>query len=192
MIAKVDPSHEFFTEAASARGILFPVRYSLDGAQFEALRVAATAVGDTDGFYVHSIERALRLPARPTDPEDWWIALDDYGSYQQAVGHALENLLHSPRGRWAVVILQSDVAVVGGTPEFVDALLASWPSIADEGEIVGPTRQVWAYLRQLARVRSSAKMGDAVPDWLPQFLRHVYDHEETQQLLDYYRQRAAG
>lgn len=68
IVARVDPSHEFFTDAAAARAILFPASYALDEGQFEALRQAAAMVGDTDGFYLHSVERHA---PRPDEPHDW-------------------------------------------------------------------------------------------------------------------------
>ncbi len=178
VIARVDPSHEFFTDAASARAILFPVPYALDQGQFEAFRQAAATVGDTDGFYLHSVERHA---PRPDEPQDWWISFDDYESYVRAV--SLENVLHSASGRWGILALQSNEVVVGGLGAFTDALLDGWPSHAEGAEIYGARRQVEAYLADLARIGRR----DTVERWLPSLLTHTYGSEEAARLLSIYQ-----
>ena len=178
VIARVDPSHEFFTDGAPARAIVFPVLYTLAEAQFEALRQAAATVGDRDGFYLHSVERHA---PRPDQPQDWWISFDDYESYVRAV--SLENVLHSPSGRWGVLALQANELVVGGSGAFTDALLDRWPSHVEDAEIYGARRQVEAYLADLARIGRR----DTVERWLPSLLTHTYGPDETARLLSIYQ-----
>src|SRR5438552_16332859 len=95
IVVRVDGTHHFFTTAASARVILFPVRYALDERQFEALTSAAVSIDEGDGFYVHMTERATEPD--PERVEDWWISFPDYETYFKDVP-PLENLVHSPNG----------------------------------------------------------------------------------------------
>jgi hypothetical protein len=121
--------------------ILYQVPYILDPKQFGALRAAAGAVGDVEGFYVHAVERSVG---------------------------------------WAVFVSESWCAAAAGTGEFVEALSGAWPSFAEaDGEIFGPQRQVEAYLTVLAHVG----VEDAVMQWLPRFLVHIYGQGEAQRLV---------
>jgi hypothetical protein len=179
LIGRIDPSLQFFTEAAPARAILFEANYALTEDQFQALMAASRSIGEGDGFYVHMIERAAN--AVPDQPEDWWIAFDNYETYLTTVP-PLENLLHSGQGSWALVMLMDGEVAVGGSRQFLDALLAAWPSYRNDGGIYGPTRQVDAYLDSLALHGRP----EAVRKWLPGFLAHMYSEPDATRLLAVY------
>ena len=182
VIARIDPTFEFFTPEAAARVIFFPsgAHYGFDESQFRALATAARAVGEEDGFYLSLIERSVSID----EAQDWWVAFDDYEGYVYADGGSFETLHHSQAGTWAILALQSMELAVGGSPAFVKALTSAWPTQLSGDAIYAPDRQVEGFLGWLSTIGNR----EDVMGWLPSFLAHMYGPEAGQKLLSQHTQ----
>jgi hypothetical protein len=178
-MAKVDVYGEPFRAELPARAILYPVDPELDDDQLDALAAAAEAVGDR-GFYVSLVgfDEAETLDCH------WHVPLSELGSYDAlepcAIGGlTYDNALYSASGRWGMLISLEEHAIVGGTPDFLERLLADYPARAPGWLITGsdpppPSVEPREQVRSFLRVRRDSGGSKLDLEALRPLLVHVY------------------
>jgi hypothetical protein len=157
--------------------------------QFQAVRLAAAAEGDTCAFLsdTMSLDRISWLdPRRPS----WYVPLDSYERYERIIDPAprLASAFYSPRGSWGILFSDEGDAVVGGSDSFRATFLDALPDPMELlqqhwlGEVnltmslvgllgVKEAVMVEAWLQLWTGYRAS---GGYVTDWVPGVLEHVY------------------
>lgn len=123
-MAHVDVYGAPFQHHLPARTILYPVGPELDDDELDAVARAAEAIGD-DGFYVSVVGF---LEAERLDWH-WYVPLSGLTAYD-SLDVTYDSALYSPSGRWGMLVSLEEHAIVGGTPEFLERLLAEYPERA--------------------------------------------------------------
>jgi hypothetical protein len=150
-MAHVDVYGAPFQHHLPARTILYPVGPELDDDELDAVARAAEAIAD-EGFYVSVVGF---LEAERLDWH-WYVPLSGLTAYD-SLDVTYDSALYSPSGRWGMLVSLEEHAIVGGTPEFLERLLAEYPERAPGWLITGsdppplpvePREQVRSFLRE--------------------------------------------
>ena len=111
-------------DEASARAVLWLDGCDPSSIEFDAIRAAALAVGDTECFVTSTEDRVFH------DDRTWRVPLSEYPYPRMRLGgwsYGQRNAIYSVSGTWGVMIYGECEAIAGGPPEFIDTLLAVLP-----------------------------------------------------------------
>ena len=188
VFADANPNEPVFAEGVQEAAIFYPAM-PLTARQLDAVGAAAANVGD-DALYLTMLERSTSF--RSTDglqvgdpelislTENWLLPLDDLRQYTGTNATAsIEHALHSPRGRWAVVVSHMDHGVVAGDSAFVQELLDKL-SGSDEG--IAARSSVESWLRDMRDLHESLQRAEFA-SWVPRLALSVYGPERGRALL---------
>lgn len=158
-----------FAIAIEARMILFPVHYVMERALARAIKKASSRLNETS-FYLSVLERPK---AEEQDrPYHWLIPFTHLEEYRE-LGYpfVLENAIYSNCWTWGVMFSHERHAVLGGSAEFVQAIVEMLPDLVNQVE-----KFIAAWKQNHTRFGSNL-------DWLPGLLMHVYGEERAQEML---------
>jgi hypothetical protein len=190
VFATPDPYEPVVAGGVEKAAIIYPVA-PLSLGQRHAIAAAAARAGD-DSLYLTMLERRdgcyrSKDGLRRTEPdlmsltENWLLPLDDTEQYEQtnAARVGLDHALHSPNGRWAVLVCHEGHAVVGGDAAFMRAAFESFP-FDEEGLTVDTSVKYW-----LTDMRGLADSlgGRETSAWVPKLTLTIYGAERGGALL---------
>ncbi len=163
-----DASKLPFHPSITSRKIIFHYPWCLDSPLLEAIMVVGEYMGDT-GFLVSMV-------VDPLLDEDhdyrWYIPFSEKWRYPDIIWGALSNFIFSPTGKWGI-LLDYEIGMIGGTPEFMNALEKAYPEIDNE------------LVNFLLFWEDYKKKGFDTSD-IVEVLKHVYGDEEGERILSGY------
>jgi hypothetical protein len=159
-----DPFDAPFTNAMEARALLYPVAYTLERNEYDAVAQAARVVGDS--AMCLSIPDIDDHSNHPEYPAHWLLEFRDFAQYEKLprVG-ILENALYSPTGEWGLLISHEQHMVVGGSAEFVETMVRGFP---------GAERALEEFLDTWAEHKQKRDVDTA---WIHTLFVHLYGQE---------------
>lgn len=189
VFADADPNAPVFAAAVEEAAIFYPAMPLTPG-QLDAVGAAAANAGD-DALYLTMLERSAGsfsgtdgLGVGDSElmslTENWLLPPHDLRQYAETNAAAsIEHALHSPRGRWAVVVSHMDHGVIAGHSAFVQDLLDKLPG-GDEGITARSSVQSW--LRDMRDLHESLQRVEAA-SWVPRLALNVYGPDRGRALL---------
>lgn len=172
-----EPYDQPFSPSITERVIVFPCDIYPELLLIDGLVAAASSVGDT-GCYLTQLWRS-------TDkPNDCYIPLlelrEAYYSNPPSSNKHIDRIielfpeyvLYSAQGKWGLMASHERFGVLGGLPEFMEAVRQIVPNL---------DCQVYNFLENY-QLSKAAGMHLTL-DWLPGLLTHVYGQEAAEKML---------
>jgi hypothetical protein len=198
VFAKPEPDDPVLGPAAESAALIYACAGpGLDEAQWRVVARAAATEGD-EAVWVSSLERATRytdsLGFGTLDQEllsvteNWRLPLDGFDQYAATRfrNGSLSHALHSPNGRWAMLVHYDSYAVVAGRHRLVETILDDFP-VHDSGWLGESSENarasVGTWLRDRREFRKRLRVEPEPNPWELRLVRTIYGAERARELL---------
>ncbi|MGK7874025.1 MAG: hypothetical protein AB4426_12145 [Xenococcaceae cyanobacterium] len=170
-----DPFEEPFSPNITGRIIIYPCYNYLETPLIDALIAAASSLGDTS-CYLTQLWRDEKEPNHCYIPllqlHEFYCCSSGNNKLIEKIKLLSEYVIYSGQGKWGLMVSHEHHGMLGGSPEFIEAVYQVIPDL---------DRQVYDFLKNF-QLSKAAGMRLTL-EWLPELLTHVYGIDAAEKML---------